>query len=225
MTEALPRWVYLLAAGALGAMLMTTVPSALEAIGSPDAPMLWWLARASGLVGYLALFFTMLFGVFVSARGAGGLLHSATAVDLHKGWALAALLATAVHVLAVVANTHAGVGATAALVPFASSRLRGPVALGSLAMWGLILVGLSSVLAKRHSPTTWRAIHATAFGTFLLSLVHAATAGTDTTSPLVRIGYAATIVTLVGAIIQRILLARAAGRGRASGPPGRKENG
>lgn len=209
MNDPFPRWFRWLTAAAAGALLWSVVPQALDALSTPAVPLSWWLARAFGLVAYLALFLSMLFGVFVGARGAGGLLPKAGVLELHRAWALAALVATAIHVLLLITNAHAGIDGFAALVPFASERLRGPVALGSIALWGLLVLALSTGLRRQLPPLVWRAIHGLAFGTFVLSLVHAVTAGTDTPARVVGIVYLGTATLLLGAILQRVLLATA----------------
>ncbi len=206
-------------AGAAGGLALCVLPEAIDALSTPSTPLMWWLARAFGLVAYISLFLSMLFGVFAGARGAGGLLHTPSVVDLHRYWAVAALLATALHVFFVVTNVHAGIDEYDALVPFASERLRGPVALGSIATWGLVVVVLSTAVRRWLPATAWRAIHAMAFGTFALSLVHSVAAGTST-SRLVTVGYVATGTLLLGAILQRLFLAGGGAPRRArSGQP------
>lgn len=190
-----------------GALVMRAAPPLLDALAGPGVPALWWATRAFGLLAYLAMWLSMLFGVLVAGRGAGDLFDRATVLSLHTRWALAALVATALHVLAAVAEPHTGVSPAAALVPFASATLRGPVALGTFALWGMGLVALSTALMRRLPKWTWRAIHATSFGALALALVHAAAAGSESTTPIVRALYAASVAVLLGAVIQRALLA------------------
>lgn len=208
MKDAFPRAFRIFLVGVAGALAASAVPQALEAL-APGVPLLWGAARALGLLAYLSIWLSTLFGVFVAERGSS-LLDRATVLQLHRSWALASLVATALHVLAIVADRHAGVSALEALVPFTADRLRGPVALGTVALWGMASIAASTAAIKRLPPTVWRAIHASAFGTFVLALVHGATAGTETAIPLVRGLYAGTAVVLVGAIGHRILVARAA---------------
>ena len=80
--------------------------------------------------------------------------------------------------------------------------------LGSVALWGLVAIATSTVLSKRIPRAAWRAVHALAFGTFLLALAHGVAAGTDSDTPVVAVAYAAALAVLLGAVIQRVLLAR-----------------
>ena len=80
MKDAFPsafRSFLLLVAGALA---VAAARELLDALSGPGVPALWWSARALGLVAYLALALSTLFGVMVSAKGAGGLLDKATVV-------------------------------------------------------------------------------------------------------------------------------------------------
>jgi hypothetical protein len=64
-------------------------------------------------------------------------------------------------------------------VPFASERLTAPLALGVIAFCMIALVVVSSWWRTRVSYAAWRALHALAFGAFLLVLVHSVASGTD----------------------------------------------
>lgn len=202
-----PRAFAVFLALVAGALAMRVAPALLEALAAPGVPALWWATRAFGLLAYLAMWLSMLFGVLVAGRGAGGLFDRATVLELHTRWALVALVATALHVLAAVAAPHGGVSPLAVVVPFASATLRGAVALGTLALWGMGLVAASTALVRRLPKWTWRAIHATSFGTLALALVHAAAAGSESGVLIVRGLYAASVAALLGAVMQRALLA------------------
>ena len=205
--DAFPRWFRVFVLLVTGALAMTAAPPLLEAFAAPEVPVMWWTARALGLVAYVALWLSALFGVLLAGRGAGGLLDRATVLELHNQWALAALVVTALHVLAVVGDPRSGMGPLVAIVPLASAKLRGPVALGTVALWGMAAVAVTTAVIGRLPPFVWRAVHATAFGTLLLALVHGAAAGSDTSSPVVRGLYAGTIAVLLGAVLQRLALA------------------
>jgi sulfoxide reductase heme-binding subunit YedZ len=170
----------------------------------------WTLARSWGLVAYLALWMTALFGVLTSSRGGGGWLHSPTVVALHRAWSAAVVVATAAHVLVVVADPASATTLPRALLPLGP----GPVALGVIAAWGLAAVLLSTSQRKRLGPKVWRAVHAASFGIWLLALAHGVLAGTDSGAPWATALYAGTAAALLAATVQRALLATA---GRRSG--------
>lgn len=208
--------VRMVAAFAAGLLAWVAIAALWEVAATADAPVLWWLGRAAGLVAYLALAASMLFGALVSSKGAGGLAHRAGVFELHQQWTLAAVVATVLHVLPTVADAEWGVGPLAALVPFAATSLTGPVALGTIALWGLAIIAASSWLRQYVPYRAWRAIHAISFGVFLLALAHGITAGPDTTLPWVREGYIVTAALVCGAVVMRAGLALAGPRKRRS---------
>jgi predicted ferric reductase len=204
---------------ASGALLLGTGSRTVTLLTTTEQPVLWWAGRASGLVAYLALWLAMVFGTLVSAKST--LLDKKLTMELHRQWALTAVLATVAHVVTLVVHDESGLTPAAALVPFAAERLTGAVALGVVAIWGLLLIAVSSLL-QRHLPyAAWRGIHALAFGTMLLAFAHGVTAGTDTAQPLVRALYALTAAVLAGATAGRVtsavLQARTARPARAPG--------
>lgn len=217
MSDAFPRPLRALLLLAAGTLAVAAGRDALEALAGPEVPALWWAARALGLLAYLALALSTLFGVLVSAKGAGGLLDKATTVALHNRWALAAVVATTLHVLALVIDPRSGVSPWAAVVPGASSRLTGPVALGTLAGLGMAVIAVTTALSRRLPRWAWRATHASAFGVLLLGLVHGVSAGTDAGSPWVGGLYLVTAAAIVGAVVQRLLLAKIGTPARRAG--------
>ncbi|MCC6237293.1 MAG: ferric reductase-like transmembrane domain-containing protein [Dehalococcoidia bacterium] len=187
----------------------------LAGASAADLPLLWWAARALGFVAYVALTLSMLFGVLVSARGLDAWVARKTVLDLHQQWALAALISTVLHILTAVVHTESHISLVEALVPFAAERLTGALALGAIATWGLVVLAITSWLRKRISYTLWRAIHAFAFGAFVLAVVHSVAAGTDSAQPFVQWFYIVTTAVVTAAVVFRVLVALA-GRTRAS---------
>ena len=149
----------------------------------------------------------MLFGLAVSSKGAGGLLPKKAMMDLHQQWTLSAVVATVVHVFTLVFHAESGVTPWATVIPFASVRLTGPVALGTFALFGIAILVGSSWLRTRVPYAAWRAVHGLALGTMILALVHGWTAGTDSVAPAVQWLYVVTLGVLVGAVVTRVGLA------------------
>jgi len=94
-----------------------------------------------------------------------------------------------------------------AAVPGSSVYLPGPVALGTIAMWGLAVLALSEWLQRRMNYMAWRVLHASAFGTFVIGLVHGVVSGTDSGSSGAQALYAGTAALLLGALALPLTLA------------------
>jgi predicted ferric reductase len=186
-----------------GALAMSGVTALFDALAGPAAPVMWWANRSLGLLAYVALWLSTLFGVLVAKKG--GFLDRATVLELHSRWSVAAVVLTALHVVLVVGDPRSGVSPLAALVPLVSKKLTGAVAVGTLAAWGVLILAATTAVHRSIPRWVWRAVHASAFGTFVLALVHGLAAGSDSQSPLVRGMYSGTAAVLLVAIVLRVL--------------------
>jgi cytochrome b len=97
----------------------------------------------------------------------------------------------------VVGDPYSGISPLAVFVPGVAEKLTVPVTLGTFALYGLVSLGLATYLADRIPKAVWRAIHATAFGTYLLALAHGVLAGSETQLLAVRALYIGTAAVLV----------------------------
>ncbi len=208
MNNTLPDRLRLFLLVALGAWLGVAVPGLIGLFASKELPLMWWAARGLGLVAQLAMWMSVLFGVFVGAKGAGGVVETPWVRELHMRWSLASIGLVVLHVLFVVADPFAGVGPWAAVIPMASPIRTQGVALGTFALLGLGGVYAATNQMKKLPPGVWRAVHGMSFGVFLLAMLHGLKAGTDADDPVIRGMLLGSAVVVVGAIVQRVLLAR-----------------
>jgi sulfoxide reductase heme-binding subunit YedZ len=168
-----------------------------------DIPVGWWLGRAFGFVAYAALWASILSGLAMSGRG-GGIFDPKWVYDVHQETTLMAVLAALGHAVVIVLDTASGVSRFAVLIPFASARLTGPVALGTFALLGLGTVAVSSWLRARIGASIWRAVHAAAFGVWLLGLLHAVLAGSSTGAPGMSALYVGSASFVIGGMVWRV---------------------
>src|SRR5215212_87910 len=152
----------------------------------------WATVRASGLVAFLAATGAIVLGARGPARlPLGGL--SARVYALHRALGIAAVLATAVHLVSLWLDEFIEFTVSQlVLVPWTSSYEPFGMTLGWLAMLFLILAASSGAL-RRLLPG-WRVVHTISYLTFALGLVHGLLAGTDAGSPLALAFYLATLL-------------------------------
>jgi sulfoxide reductase heme-binding subunit YedZ len=163
----------------------------------------WTTARASGLVAILAVTGAIFLGARRPARlTLGGL--SARVYALHRALGIAALLATAVHLISLWLDEFIEFTVSQLLLlPWTSSYEPFGVTLGWLAMLFLVLAAASGAL-RRFLPG-WRVAHMVSYLTFALGLVHGLLAGTDAGSPL-ALAFYLTMLLMVGWATYRRLL-------------------
>lgn len=147
---------------------------------------LWWyLARAGGLVAWGLLAGSVGWGLVLSSRIVRSRPRPAWLLDVHRFAGGLAVVFTAIHVGALVADSSVHFGLADALLPLVSRWRPAAVAWGIVAMYLLIAIEVTSVFMKRLSRRVWRGIHRMSFFLFVLASVHALTAGTDVETPVV----------------------------------------
>jgi sulfoxide reductase heme-binding subunit YedZ len=161
----------------------------------------WMVIRGSGIVAFAALSAATIWGLLVSTKVLGKLVKAKPLTWFHESLGIAALVATAVHVGVLSIHDYLDFTWSEILVPGVSDWRSGAVALGVVALYGLVIVVVSFYVKKHIGQTTWRLIHFASLGVFLASLLHGISAGTDTRTPLMiglYLGSAFAVATLVG---------------------------
>jgi DMSO/TMAO reductase YedYZ heme-binding membrane subunit len=168
-------------------------------------PQVWWyLTRASGIVAWLMLTASVIWGIVLSTKAFPEHRRPAWLLDLHRWLGGLAVTFTAIHLGALVADNYVHFEVADLLVPFASSWQPGAVALGVVAMWLLVAVEATSLAMKRLPRQVWRWIHLSSYAVFLLVSLHAAFAGTDAAHWLYQGTAAASIIAVVWSTVYRL---------------------
>jgi hypothetical protein len=140
----------------------------------------WYAARSAGIVAWVLLAASVLWGLALSTGVLGRRPRRAWLLDLHRFLGAAGIVFTAVHVVAIVADTYVHFGVADVLVPFASAWHPVAVAWGIIGVWLVAVVEATSLLRNRVPERLWRAVHYLSFPVFVLVTVHGLAAGTDT---------------------------------------------
>lgn len=179
-------------------------------------PWFWFFIRATGLVAWGAAWLSMLFGLFVSSRGAGGQVGVPASAELHRQWSLVTAGAALVHALASVLAPEGGVPALAVLLPFVSPTERVAIALGTVSLWGFGALVASDRLRRLLGPGGWRALHASAFATWIFALAHTLWIGTDLHNPVVKAVVLGSAASVGAAFLFRVAHTLTVGAGAAA---------
>ncbi len=186
--------------------------------------VLWYSARAAGIVAWALATASVVWGLALSTRALGSTPRPAWLFDLHRFLGAMALIFTGVHVVSVLFDTYVHFGIVNVLVPFTGSWHPVAVAWGIVGLYALLTVELTS-LARAHLPRVlWRRAHFASFVLFVVATVHALTAGSDARSR-------AFVVAVIAAcaIVGALTAVRIAGRPasvapRVAGPGGRRRS-
>ena len=164
---------------------------------------LWWyFARSGGIVAWALLAASVLWGLALSTKVLRGRPRPNWILDLHRFLGGLALLFTGIHVLSLIMDSYVHFGLIEVLVPFTGTWHPVAVAWGVISLYLLLAVELTSLARKRISKRAWRMTHYLSFPLFLLTTVHALSAGTDrSTLPLrwsvIAVSAAITMLTFV----------------------------
>lgn len=145
---------------------------------------LWWyVARSSGLVAWVLLAASTLWGLALTTRAFSGRAAPRWLLDLHRFLGGLSVVFVAVHLTGIVADTFVHFGPADVLVPLASAWHPLWVAWGIVALYLLVAVEVTSLLRPRLPYRLWKGVHALSFLLFVTATVHGLVAGTDTDDP------------------------------------------
>ena len=167
----------------------------------------WWItSRAAGIAALILSSASVGAGLLIGGRFVRG-----RGVDLrvtHEALSLAALVALALHVLALLGDSYFHASVADLTIPFVRNY-RGPyMAIGIIAGWGMLLLGLSYYARERIGIGRWKVLHRFTALAWVLGIVHSLGEGTDAG----RLWFLATVAIAAGPPL--LLLAARIARGR-----------
>ncbi len=170
------------------------------------SPQMWWyVARASGIVAWLMLSASVIWGIVLASGAFPSHRRPAWLLDLHRWLGALTVGFLGLHLGALVADSYVHFGVADLVVPLASDWKPMAVAAGVVAMWSIVAVQASSLLRKRIPKWLWRSIHLSSYPTFLLVSAHGVFAGTDASTSLYLTTTVLTVVAVSALLVQRML--------------------
>ena len=138
----------------------------------------WWTTtRAAGSVALVAASVSVCVGVIMSGRLIKGRRNDLR--TMHEALSLATLVALAVHVLSLLADSFFHPTILDVTVPFVSGYKQPWMSIGIVSGWGLAILGLTYYARDRIGQDRWRRLHRWTALAWLGGLVHAIGEGTD----------------------------------------------
>ena len=187
----------------LGLVIVWSTDQILPASSAYQAQMRVWLAaRAAGIAAYLILTFVIAIGLILSHpvnRSTWKL--SRRIFPWHENLFVFLVAFLAAHIVSIILDPYAGVGIVGSLIPGLSSYRSVPVAVGSLALYGLLIAGLTARYTRWLPPGIWLKLHRLSIVVWGLSWAHGILAGADT-GPL-AVMYVGTGLVILGAAAYR----------------------
>lgn len=149
--------------------------------------ILWQIARASGLAAYAALCIAVLTGLAPRTQALSFLANNRAIRALHDWTPWIVIPAVLTHVVALLFDATARVGALDVFVPFLMTYGQVAIGLGTISVDLLIIVLVTTWMRRRMRITNnaWQWWHRVSYLGFVTMFLHAMMSGTDLTSPII----------------------------------------
>jgi predicted ferric reductase len=150
--------------------------------GQMNPQLMWWFARATGMVAGVVLVASLVFGVLITTRWLKPIDRPAWLLAMHRWLSALACVLIALHLFGLVADNYVHFGWKEVFVHGGSPWKRGPVALGVIALYLLAIVQGTSMLQQRLPSIPrklWKFLHYFSYIAVWLTSLHGALAGTD----------------------------------------------
>ncbi len=165
----------------------------------------WIVTRGSGLVAYALLAAAMVWGVTMSSKSLNRSVSAKATTYVHEALSVGALLATVVHMVALLFDDYVEFGIREVLVPGASTWEPTAVAYGVVAFYVLVVTTFTFYIRKQIGQQAWRTIHYATYGVFVAALLHGVTAGTDSNGLFAVAFYGGTALVVAAFTVLRVL--------------------
>ena len=183
----------------------------------------WYLSRASGIVAWVVLAATCLWGILLITRMLKPADRPAWLLDLHRYLGVLSIVTTVVHILLLLgdkwmAPTFKELFVPGSLRSVTQQHLNpagNGAAVGAAMNWGIcalylmIVIQVSSWAMKRIPKKIWHAIHLTSYALFVMVTIHGFMVGSDTSNMVLLLTMAGIIGIVAFSLMARILQGRA----------------
>lgn len=149
----------------------------------------WHFSRAAGMVAYLLLAGSTIWGLLLSSKIIKEAVPAALALATHNIFSWLAAAFTGLHAVALLFDNYFTYTLADITIPFIGPYQPGWVGLGILSLYIMLLVSLSFQFRKQLGQKWWRALHYLSFAVYVLVTAHGLMAGSDSGKPGVQAMY------------------------------------
>ncbi|UKS24352.1 ferric reductase-like transmembrane domain-containing protein [Paenibacillus sp. HWE-109] len=165
----------------------------------------WSLIRVFGILSYLSLFVGMAIGISYSLPYWKG-PKKAQLLRWHTYANYTGTLLALAHTILLVIDAFMPFEWKEILIPFTAKQSTGLNGMGTIAVYGLLLLILTTDLRNKLRRKLWLAFHMLSYPIFLLALLHGLFIGTDSANVWIKTMYVSTFLLLVGLTAARVFI-------------------
>ena len=205
--------VALIALGVLLAIMgyspIALIRQALDGLlAASSVQAMWYVTRAAGILSYLLLWLSTVWGLAVSNKILDPVLHRAFTYDFHQFLSLLAIGFIILHIGVLLADKYLPFTVAQVLVPFAAPYRPVWVGIGTIGLYLTLLVSITFYIRRLIGQKTFRAIHLVSYIAFIAAALHGLFAGTDSPLPTVQWMYLLTTLSVVFLTAYRIVTSK-----------------
>lgn len=168
--------------------------------------VVWYAARAGGILAYLLLTASVCLGLLMSGKARLKQWPRFALEDVHRFLGILAGIFIAIHGGALLLDSFVPFSLSQLLVPGTSSYRPLAVGLGVVAAELLVALALANRYRKRIGHRVWRRLHMLNLAVWAFALLHGLTAGTDASTLWALVLYAGTAWLVLALLIHRVSL-------------------
>jgi sulfoxide reductase heme-binding subunit YedZ len=146
-----------------------------------DKKLAWHLVRSSGIVSYVLLMASTIWGLFLSSQVVQDWSLGVISMTLHSTLSWLGLLFGIGHGLLLMFDDYFTYTIGNILIPFTGPYRPEVVGLGTLAVWLLLGISISFPMRRYLGNRLWKRLHYLSYAAFALVTAHGLFAGTDST--------------------------------------------
>ena len=187
---------FLVLAALAGLVAVYATDQVVPATSEHQAEMRIWLAaRAAGFLVLGLLTMQVVFGLVLShPTNKTTWKLSKLLFPWHENSWIFVMAFLVLHVVTLILDPYAGVGIAGTFIPGLSSYRSVPVALGTIALYAMLVTGLTARYTKLLPKGLWLRLHRLSLGVLVLAWLHGILAGTDSVALAGAYGASLTIV-------------------------------
>jgi len=159
--------------------------------------VMWYITRASGLVAYILLWLSTLWGLAISSKLFDPHLLRSYTYDFHEFLSILAIGFLTVHLSVLTLDHYLPFSVTQVLVPFTSTYRPLWVGIGVIAFYLTLVVTVTFYLRRYIGVRAFRLIHGLSMIAYLGATLHAIYAGTDSPLLTTQFLYKGSFLTIV----------------------------
>lgn len=173
--------------------------SGLSPLSQKTTPFAWYISRASGIIAYVLLWFTILFGLSFRNPLLKRIVAPLYKLDFHKFLSFLALGFILLHGSSLLFDDYLRFSVGDVLVPFFAKDIlvnTQMLTLGIVALYAMAIMIVTSIYRAKISWRVWRITHFLHVIIYAIVVIHVYALGTDLRAGVIRNAFTSSVIIL-----------------------------